>query len=334
MANRQQDEKSRAEQIRARRQQSRKEAPKAPFGNNATRKPKSQNVPVTRRKPTPAPVVTRKRNTTYVPLKKKGAELQIPALPSLRLGWRLMSAAVFLLSFAVVISFASVSTFKISTIDLRGAQRLTAEVILSQIGLAGTSIINIEPDQVRVRVEESFPMIKEASVSVSLPASVTIQIEEREPVILWMQDSTAHWIDSEGVVFPVFGEAEVTQTVTAAGGPPPAPEVFVPEIDDETGEIINRLEDQDIRTTPEFVTAVLALTDIVPAGSDLQYHPQFGLGWRDPNGWLVYFGQDTHNIDTKLAEYEQILAVLEAQNVIPALISLEFLHAPYYRLEQ
>ncbi|MFU8826182.1 MAG: cell division protein FtsQ/DivIB [Brevefilum sp.] len=334
MANPHKDDKNRAEQIRARRQQSRKQAPQAPFGNNATRKPKSKHVPVTRRKPTPAPVVTRKRHTTSVPLKKKGAELQIPALPSLRLGWRLISAAVFLLSFAVVISFASVSTFKISAINLAGAQHLTAEVLLSQIGLSGTSIINIEPEQVRARIEETFPMIKEASVSVSLPASITVQIEEREPVILWMQDSTAHWIDAEGVVFPVFGEAEVLQTVTAAGDPPPAPEIFIPEIDDETGEIIIRLEERDIRTTPKFVTAVLALSDVVPAGSDLQYNPQFGLGWRDPNGWLVYFGQDTHNIDTKLAEYQQILAVLEQQNVIPALISLEFLHAPYYRLEQ
>jgi len=49
---------------------------------------------------------------------------------------------------------------------------------------------------------------------------------------------------------------------------------------------------------------------------------------------LVYFGRDINNIDIKLAEYQTIIGVLESQNITPTLISLEFLHAPFYRLEQ
>ena len=334
MANRQQDETSRAEQVRARRQQSRQETPKSPIGNNATRKPKTHNVPVTRRASTTVPVVARKKHTTYVPLNKKGAEMRIPAFPSLNLGWRIISGAVFLLSFAVVISFTSVSTFQVNAINLKGAQRLTAETVLSQVDLAGSSIIQIEPDVVKARIEDSIPSVKEANVSISLPSSVTVKVVERDPVILWIEEGASHWIDAEGVMFPVFGEAEVAHTVTAAGPPPAAPEVFIPELDDETGEISHLLQVSLPRTTPKFVEAVLSLKDVVPEGSALQYDPQFGLGWQDPLGWLVYFGQDTHNIDTKLKEYQQIMAVLEQNNVIPAIISLEFLHAPYYRLEQ
>ena len=305
-----------------------------PFGNSATRKPKTNNVPVTRRSTKPVPVVTRKKHTTYGPLKKKGAEVQIPAFPSLNLGWRVISAAVFLLSFAVVISFTSLSTFQVSAINLRGAERLTAETMLSQLDLAGTSIIEIEPEEVKARVEDIIPAVKNARVSVSLPAGLTIQVEERDPTILWIQESASHWIDAEGVMFPVFGEAEVAQTVAAAGDPPAAPDVFTAEVDDETGEINHLLEVSLPRTTAKFVETILSLTEFIPEGSMLQYNPQFGLGWQDPNGWLVYFGQDTQNMDTKLAEYQQILAVLEEQNIIPAIISLEFLHAPFYRLEQ
>jgi hypothetical protein len=334
MANRQEDEKSRAEQVRARRQQRRKETPKMPYGSSATRKPKTQNVPVTRRSTTPVPVITRKRNTTYVPLKKKGAELQIPAFPSLQFGWRLISGAVFLLSFAVVISFSSLSTFRVSTIHLKDAQRLSSEAVRAQVDLIGSSIIEIEPDEVKAMVEERLPGVKTARVSVGLPAAVTIQVEERVPLILWVQESTSHWIDAEGVLFPVFGEAEVAQTVAATGNPPAAPEVFSAEVDAETGVISHLLEMNLPRTTSIFVQAVLSLKDAVPEDSALQYDPQFGLGWQDPNGWLVYFGQDTHNIDTKLAEYQQILAVLDQKNVTPTMISLEFIHAPYYRLEQ
>jgi cell division protein FtsQ len=329
MAKRQQDEISRAEKIRAHRQQ-----PKVPMGSNATRKPKAQRAPVTRRPTAPTPVVTRKKHTAYVPLKKKGAELQVPALPRVEFGWRLISGAVFLLSLAVVISFASLGAFEVTTINLRGAQRLSAEAILSQVDLVGSSIITVEPDQVQTVVEDRFPSLSSVSVSVSLPASVTLRVVEREPMILWQQENSAHWIDAEGVMFPVFGEAEVAQTVAASGVPPSAPEVFIPEVDAETGEISHLLEPSLPSTTPEFVQAVLSLSAYVPEGTALQFDPQFGLGWRDPNGWLVYFGRDTNNIDVKLSEYQTIIGALEKQNITPALISLEFLHAPYYRLEQ
>ena len=334
MAKRQQDEMSRAEKIRARQQQSHSQAPKVPMGSSATRKQIEQRTPVTRRPTASTHVVTRKKHTAYVPLKKKGAELQVPALPHIQFGWRLISGAVFLLSLAVVISFASLSAFQISTINLRGAQRLSAEAILSQVDLVGSSIITVEPDQVRTMIEDRFPSLSSVNVSVSLPASVTLRVVEREPLILWQQDNSAHWIDAEGVMFPVFGEAEVAQTVVASGDPPAAPEVFTPEVDEETGEISHLLEPSLPSTTPEFVQVVLSLSAYIPEGTALQFDPQFGLGWRDPIGWLVYFGRDTHNIDVKLSQYQTIIGALEKQNITPALISLEFLHAPYYRLEQ
>lgn len=334
MANRQFDEKSRAEKVRARRQQSRNEAPKVPLGGSATRKQKDQRVPITRRPTSHVPVVTRKKHTTYVPLKKKGAELQIPALPQVDLGWRLISGAIFLLSLAVVISFTSLSTFQIHTINLTGAQRLTVEALLSQVDLMGTSVIRVDPEQIKTSIVDNFPSLSDVSVSVSFPASVTIRVDEREPLILWQQDNATNWIDAEGIMFPVNGEVEVAQTVIATGDPPSAPEVFTPEVDDETGEISHLIVQSFPDTTADFVEAVLSLTNYIPEGTPLQFDPQFGLGWHDPSGWLVYFGQDTNNIEMKLAEYQTIVEILEKQNVSPALISLEFLHAPYYRLEQ
>ena len=62
--------------------------------------------------------------------------------------------------------------------------------------------------------------------------------------------------------------------------------------------------------------------------------PETGLGWMDPNGWQVYFGSDSEKIDLKLVEYKTIVDSILAQNLHPTMISMEFLHAPYYRLEQ
>ena len=334
MANRHDESKSRAEKVRARRHHRPKATPKVPLSGSATRKQKNQRVPVTRRPTTPLPAVTRRKNARYMPLKKKGAELQVPNMPRIEFGWRIISGAVFILSLAVIISFASLGTFQVSTIQLRGAQRLTVDNLLSELDLVGTSIIRVNPDQVRSTIEEHFHDLSAVSVSVGLPANITIQVVEREPVILWQQDSQTLWIDQEGVMFPVNGEEEVLQTVLAVGDPPSAPQVFTPEVDEDTGEISHLLEQSFPRTTEDFVRTVLSISNYIPDGIPLHYNAQFGLGWQDPQGWLVYFGRDTTNIDMKLAEYETIIGALAAENMTPTMISLEFLHAPYFRLEQ
>jgi cell division protein FtsQ len=336
MAKRQSDESSRADRVRARRQQSQKETPTPPFGNSASRKQAKSRVPVTRRTTSSVPVINRKRHKVYVPLKTKGAELQLPAFPNLKLGWRLISGAIFILSLAVVITFSSLGTFEVSAINLQGAERLTSEAILSQLGITGTSIVKIRPKDIEMQVAERFPSLSSVKVSAGLPASVTVKVVERQPLIAWQQDSNLMWIDVEGVIFPPRGEAEIPLTVVAAGDPPAAVSK-APEASEQaevSEEILAFTEPATLLTTPEFVRGILSLIGYVPEGSILQYDPQFGLGWQDPNGWLVYFGKDTSEIDLKLAEYQTIIAELRADNLTPSLISLEFLHAPFYRLEQ
>jgi len=334
MAKRQPNGTNRAEKIRAQKEQKRKEPQKMPFGNSATRKQTKHQVPVTRRTPYRVQQINRKRRKVNVPLKTKGAELQLPAFPNMILDWRILSGALFLLSLAMIFVFSGFSTFEVSAINLEGAQRLAGETILSTVNLSGTAIISIKPEEVENRVLEDFPSLQEASVTTGLPASVTIRVVERQPILLWQQENASLWIDAEGIMFPVRGEAEVSLTVIASGDPP-AEETAQEIVDDEETVNLSLLAKPTYpETTPEFVKGVLSLKDYLPENSSLQYDPQFGLGWQDPNGWLVYFGRDISEIDIKLAEYQTIIEALQAENLTPAMISLEFLHAPFYRLEQ
>ena len=335
MVKRQSNEKSRAQELRTRRQQSHNKGAKPSYVVNATRKRSSHAVPVTRRKTTKTPVIDRKRNKVYVPLKTKGAELQLPAFPQLNLGWRLISGTLFILSFAVVICFSSLSAFEVSAINLNGSKRLTTEALLSQVNMIGLPIIEVQPELLEEQLTQNFPGLNSVSVSTGLPASVTIKVEEREPLILWQQDNSSFWIDAEGVMFPTRGEAEVALSVAAKGDPPAASTVEEDTLNENNHESSNpMLEEPSFpRTTPEFIQGILSISDYVPEGSFLQYDPQFGIGWQDPNGWLVYFGNDITNIEIKLAEYQTIIAELKKENITPALISLEFLHAPFFRME-
>ena len=344
MANRQSKPTNRAEEVRARRQQSQKQTPSKPLGTQVTCKQPANRVPVTRRTKSVTPMVNRQNRKVNVPLKGKGAELQLPAFPHVRFGWRLISGAVCLLSLAVIISFIGLSTFEVSAINLEGAQRLSGQAILSQTDLLGKAVIALKPDEIEQQVIDKFPNLKSAEVSVGLPASVNIKVTERQPVILWQQEGASFWIDQEGVMFPVIGEADIQATVIASSNPPAAPiaeeEIPSEESDETTPEeqvepLFTFFEEPVYpRTTPAFVEGTLAMINYVPEGSTLAYDSEFGLGWQDPQGWLVYFGRDINNIELKLAEYQTVVAALQKDGIIPALISLEFLHAPFYRLEQ
>jgi hypothetical protein len=334
MAKRQNVENNRAETIRSRRQQNRKVTTANPIDGHASRKHSQQSVPITRRRTVQVPPVTRKTNKVNVPLRKRGAELQLPALPNIHLGWRIISGALFFLSLAVVVSFTSLNSFKVSAINLEGANRLGPESILSQIELSGTSIIAIKPEEIEAMIVEDFPSLREVHVSIGLPARVSVEVVERQPLILWQESDRTLWIDVEGVMFPVRGETSVPLKVGATSHPPGGQSIQEDEMGEEA-ETRSILAQPDLpRTTPEFVQGILSLNAYVPQGSQLQYDPQFGLGWQDPRGWLVYFGQDTTNIELKLVEYQTIVDTLQKDNLIPTLISLEFLHAPFYKLEQ
>ncbi len=336
MATRQSDEMSRAEKIRTRRQSRPKETPKIELGSSATRKVTDSRVPITRRSSIqqPAPAARRKHKTVQVPLRSKGAELQLLAMPRMDLGWRIISGAVFLFSLAVVISFSNLEAFAVNSINLVGAQRLSAEVLLAQLDLAGTKVIQLRPAEIEERIADRFPSLRKVSVSVRLPATVVVRVDEREPIISWVQDNTTQWIDNEGFMFPIHGEAETTVTVEANGDPPLLTDPEEMEIEEDTTPAFLQMEITHNRTTPEFVHGLLSLRDYIPEGSILQYDPRFGLGWEDPNGWLVYFGNDISTIDAKLSQYETILEMIRTEGISPTLISLDHLHAPFYRLEQ
>ena len=333
MANRQKNEGHWVNKIVSQHKKKRVKNETQTRNRNAVRKTQQRSVPVTHRKPYRVQPVKRKRGKVSIPLKTKGAELQLPAFPNWQLGWRLISGAIFVLSLFVIISFSNFSTFKVSALNLKGTERLTTVEILRQLKISNTSILKVQPDQVEKDLIAKFPSIRDVSVTAGLPAKLTINVTEREPLVLWQKQEESYWIDVEGVIFPVQGDAEAPLSVLAYDDPPPGPNLNVLVSEDEVEDATDSDEKTIPTTTYEFVQAVLALNEFVPIGSQMQYDPSFGLGWQDPQGWLVYFGRNTTKISTKLLEYQTIVAALQERNITPALISLENLHAPFYRLE-
>jgi cell division protein FtsQ len=155
-------------------------------------------------------------------------------------------------------------------------------------------------------------------VKVELPATVAIVVEERQPVLAWVLDGREQWVDPEGFAFPPRGDPGKLVRVEAQNTPP----VEVSEA------MKNRLLE------PKLVEGILAMAPIAPEGSPLVFDVDHGLGWTDERGWKVYFGMNTSDIDQKLLVYESLVDYLEKEGQHPSFISVEYVHAPYYRLEQ
>ena len=96
------------------------------------------------------------------------------------------------------------------------------------------------------------------------------------------------------------------------------------------------LEDSDEELpllSEDMVVAILTVVDRLPAGAVIKYDAEHGLNWRDPGEWDVYFGDD-QDMEMKLVVYDAIYDHLDSIDTRPTLISVEYVHSPYYRLEE
>jgi cell division protein FtsQ len=328
---------SRADQVRARRKiepAHRKPIPQTP---RSTKREAESASRVISRHTYPGMARTaeskaRQQRRIYLSTNIPGSEIRLPAMPEVKLGWRLLSAFLVILLGIGIYMLNFSDRFEISTLNLSGAQRIPAEEILDKLELSGKPIISVIPSEIEAQILAEFPDIKSAAVRIEPPANLTISIQERIPAITWIIDGEATtWVDDEGFTFPIRGEATIPLKVMA-NGDPPRPLGYV----DPASEPAEETETPILPTPsvdPQFVASVLKLRTYIPAGAALLYDPENGLGWTDAQGWQVYLGTDVSQIDVKLIEYQKIVTALLEQNLQPILISVEYIHAPYYRLE-
>ena len=264
-----------------------------------------------------------------VALPSPGVEVRLPALPSVKFGWRLLSFLLVLLLCTALYYVFSSPTYRIFDVQMEGLARFSAETIGRSLLIFNKPIFTVEPEKLEERIVATFPGIVSASVRVGFPARVEVEIEEREPKIIWEQGTTTQWVDAQGISFPQRGEADNLVRVVATASPH-APIVLAEET---TEEGVNVLK---VIMFPETVELILALSEHVPEGSPIVFNNPHGFGWHDPRGWIAYFGVQTasEDIEMKLAMYNAAVTRFTGEGIRPAMISVEYLHAPYYRPER
>lgn len=311
-----------------------------------------RSQPVTQRRAT-APTNTRNYRTVPVVQKARsnprrqyyytvgttGAEIRLPAIPVVKFGPRLVSGLLAMLLVAALMMLLQSSTFQVSQVTVNGLLRVSGEEIAAILDMEDEAIFVFDQQKAYEQLSRAFPELSDLKISVGLPAAITVSAVERTPILTWNYEEQSLWMDSEGVIFPVRGEFEGLPLISANSEPPLLPvaapaeeasqdapiETLLPE---ETGSILGRQMD------PRVMEVTLKMLAQIPAEATLIYDRYSGLGWNDPSGWSVFVGRTLENIDMKMIEYQAIVSYLGTQGVKPSAISVESIHAPFFRTEQ
>jgi cell division protein FtsQ len=300
----------------------------------------------------------RARRSYNIALGSQGAEMRLPALPRVRIGWRLASFLVAGLLIFGIYQLWNLPIYRVNQVEIHGLQRLSSSAVSDVLEASDKPVFILDEQIMQQNLLTSFPELSTAAVTIELPNTVVVTVTERVPVLIWRQDGKTSLVDIDGMIFPFRDETVQTNyPVVEAAGIPPMPPQSTPDTTGNAAEAQNPASASFASTGfpgasfallpqyltsarpflfPEMVSAILSMAENAPEGATLIYDSTHGLGWQDRRGWYVYFGDILNlrngDMETKLRVYKSILEYLKLQDTKPSLISVEFVHAPYYRL--
>ncbi len=297
---------------------------------------------------------TRVRRQLYLSLGASGAEVRVPALPIFNPSWRIISGLLTAGCIAAIGYLVYAPQYQVTSVEVKGLNRLDPERIQPILDLANRPVVFLDADMIKTRVSQVLPELKDIRVSVDLPATISITLGERKPALAWEYNNEVSWIDTDGILIPVQGDGGELLTILA-DVPPPVWDIT------ERKEIIkayaaagvqferhsksgssSTTEKQETvymgnmqQVEPVVLATAVQLSLMMPVGAQLIYNQDHGFGWNDQlQNLTVYIGQDLNYLDVKMNEYSAILIALQKDGIRPGMISLEHVHAPFYRLER
>ncbi len=195
-------------------------------------------------------------------------------------------------------------------ITLYGTRGAVAQEVVQASGLVKMHGTRLDAEAAAQRILEQVSAVSSAQVTCHVyPARCEIWVVERRPIAVWETASGPQWVDKEGIVFTPWGEVNGLPVLR---GP-------LPKTPASTLEVVQSAQ------------ALLKYTGPVEA---LEYHPQRGLIWNDPEGHRVAFGLGAQEMATRWAVYQQMVAIFEARRMFPWNLDLRVPEAPTYAMDR
>lgn len=263
----------------------------------------------------------------------------------IRLSWRFFSAILTLVFSACLLAAWRLAEFKVNLVEITGVERISAEEVNAVFNVSEQPIFMVIPEDITGKISHSFPELKNITTTASIPDKITINVTERIPILSWNLGNAMLWVDGEGIIIPARGKFNGLFSIESSSFP-----VFsYPKPENESDPEMDKYQEKhDYWKNPRFsmtwfeyhrhidpglLNAIIRLKSQIPSQSTFIYDPHRGLGWNDTHGWKIFVGLDLENINEKMLAYERIVSELTSQGIHPSLVSVEYLHAPYYRMD-
>lgn len=281
-----------------------------------------------------------------IALPTTGAEVRLPSVGVPQLSWRLLSF-VLVLGFSYLFYYLWTSpqfTVTADRVTVDGISRVSKEELLAIADIEDKPVFMVDPASLEKSITENAQALEGIAIHVSPSGDVTFDVVERVPLIAWDQYliNKVWWVDQNGMRFPAIGSSSGLVYVRAEV-PPPKPPASPAELIEQEQNLAAADAGLQAQTTdkddgllmePELVQGIVAITPYLPEGAELVYDEQRGIGWQDPeHDWMVYFGKKLDQMPLRLRIYQAIVEFFNDKNRKPVMISVEYLHAPYYRTE-
>ena len=277
---------------------------------------------------------TRKRFN--LALNAAGAELRLPALPAMKVGWRAVSGLMIIALVWAIMSMWNSPQFKVTDVEVNGLSSVSQDELLSYLDILNKQVFSIDPEGLKGIMIKELRALLDVEVLVKYPALVIINVTERKPVLVWDQIGISFWwVDIDGMAFNPIGPNDGLVYVKAFDPPPPLLSLDKDEDDHEEDPLSDPPEEEKIihLLSTDMVKAIIYLNAFAPEGATMIYEERHGVGWVDPaKNWTIYFGSELDDLPLRVTILQHILADLESKNRIPFMISVEYIDAPYYRM--
>ncbi|MBN2005522.1 MAG: hypothetical protein JXA21_19340 [Anaerolineae bacterium] len=195
-----------------------------------------------------------------------------------------------------------------SSIELAREAALTSDLL-------GWHGMFLRPRDAQERVLQDVAGVTSAEVTCHrYPAACVIAITERTPVLVWQNDTATYCADKEGVLFPAPADrAKLPAGLTMVRGPLPGTE------EDGIGQ--------------EIFQGIEGLAKLGVPVDVLEYHPQRGLIWVDPEGRRVAFGVGP-DMALRWQVYTALIAHLDAKGIFPWSVDVQFANGATYSMDR
>jgi hypothetical protein len=223
---------------------------------------------------------------------------------------RLLSGAIALAMVVLLLLFALSDAFYVQSVAVTGLETLTKEEVFAFADVADLHVFWVDAAVVRENLLRS-PSIADASVRLGWPPRpLVIEIDEREPVVLWEQGGVSIWLDVRGRAMAQREARDSLIRVVAEQG----------SVEDTIGD--------GGTIDPGIVQGAIQLRDLMGI-STLRYDNVHGLGYKNESGWDVWFGVGVDMPD-KVLIYQAIADSLRARGIQPGVVHVGNADAPYY----